>query len=439
MAAETPFAYQQAWYPVSPLQDLDPRRPQPLTLLGEPYVIWKPPLPGSHWQVFLDRCPHRLAPLSEGRLDRVSGQLMCSYHGWQFDAEGLCRRIPQADPAVPEPGQARHLCATRLPCREAADLLWLWPDAASADRAGATPLPISSFLEQALSSPGFVIGSVLRDLPYDWQTLVENVADPSHVPFAHHGIQGRRERAAPIPLVMEQETPEQMVATVESRSIAMRTRITFQPPALLEYVFLLPGGKEMGLITWCVPVAPGRSRIVALFPRNFAQRQHTLVPRWWDHATNRNAVLDGDLLLLRHQERLLAGQSWRQAYRLPTRADRLVIAVRRWMDRHGVPFALDGDGSAQANVIPADPLLSMDRFQQHTTHCRSCRRALAWTEAFQLSGAAVFVLSLPAAVLWPTFQGVWLLLGAWALLAAVLLRWQLRPRFRARLYEHWRR
>jgi hypothetical protein len=163
------------------------------------------------------------------------------------------------------------------------------------------------------------------------------------------------------------------------------------------------------------------------------------VPRWWDHATNRNAVLDGDLLLLRHQERLLAGQSWRQAYRLPTRADRLVIAVRRWMDRHGVPFALDGDGSAQANVIPADPLLSMDRFQQHTTHCRSCRRALAWTEAFQLSGAAVFVLSLPAAVLWPTFQGVWLLLGAWALLAAVLLRWQLRPRFRARLYEHWRR
>ena len=47
MTAKRSFAYQQAWYPLAPLQDLDLRRPQPLTLLGEPYVIWKPPLPGS--------------------------------------------------------------------------------------------------------------------------------------------------------------------------------------------------------------------------------------------------------------------------------------------------------------------------------------------------------------------------------------------------------
>lgn len=33
------------------------------------------------WVVFEDRCPHRLAPLSEGRLEPSTGQLMCSYHG----------------------------------------------------------------------------------------------------------------------------------------------------------------------------------------------------------------------------------------------------------------------------------------------------------------------------------------------------------------------
>jgi hypothetical protein len=33
------------------------------------------------WAVFGDRCPHRLAPLSEGRLEPSTGQLMCSYHG----------------------------------------------------------------------------------------------------------------------------------------------------------------------------------------------------------------------------------------------------------------------------------------------------------------------------------------------------------------------
>ena len=27
----------------------------------------------------------------------------------------------------------------------------------------------------------------MRDLPYDYTTLVENIIDPSHVPVSHHG------------------------------------------------------------------------------------------------------------------------------------------------------------------------------------------------------------------------------------------------------------
>lgn len=41
------------------------------------------------------RCnARRLAPLSEGRIDQ-DGTLMCSYHGWQFNGQGACTRIPQ--------------------------------------------------------------------------------------------------------------------------------------------------------------------------------------------------------------------------------------------------------------------------------------------------------------------------------------------------------
>jgi len=39
---------------------------------------------------------------------------------------------------------------------------------------------------------------VTRDLEYDVTTLVENVVDPSHVPFAHHNVQGKREQAMPL-------------------------------------------------------------------------------------------------------------------------------------------------------------------------------------------------------------------------------------------------
>ncbi|MFN6487507.1 MULTISPECIES: PAS domain S-box protein [unclassified Nostoc] len=35
--------------------------------------------------------------LSEGRIDDETGNLMCSYHGWQFDRQGICTHIPQAE------------------------------------------------------------------------------------------------------------------------------------------------------------------------------------------------------------------------------------------------------------------------------------------------------------------------------------------------------
>lgn len=49
----------------------------------------------GHCRVFQDRCPHRLAPLSEGRIDNTTGHLYCNYHGWQFDGSGSCTDIPQ--------------------------------------------------------------------------------------------------------------------------------------------------------------------------------------------------------------------------------------------------------------------------------------------------------------------------------------------------------
>lgn len=78
------FNFWQQWYPVAPLEDLAPQRPTAITLLGQHFVIWQPKH-SDQYLVFQDLCPHRLAPLSEGRIDEQTGQLMCSYHGWQFD------------------------------------------------------------------------------------------------------------------------------------------------------------------------------------------------------------------------------------------------------------------------------------------------------------------------------------------------------------------
>lgn len=77
-----------------PVCDLDKRAPHAKKVLGIDVVVWWD-RNESAWKVFDDTCPHRLAPLSEGRIDQW-GRLQCVYHGWCFDGSGDCQLIPQA-------------------------------------------------------------------------------------------------------------------------------------------------------------------------------------------------------------------------------------------------------------------------------------------------------------------------------------------------------
>jgi phenylpropionate dioxygenase-like ring-hydroxylating dioxygenase large terminal subunit len=87
------FDCKEAWYPVYYLEDLDKSKPTPFTLLDRNIVIWWEQK-AECWRVFEDKCPHRLAPLSEGRI-ASDGLLECPYHGWAFSGSGNCQRIPQ--------------------------------------------------------------------------------------------------------------------------------------------------------------------------------------------------------------------------------------------------------------------------------------------------------------------------------------------------------
>jgi nitrite reductase/ring-hydroxylating ferredoxin subunit len=80
------FSWHQQWWPIAVVSQLNDKNPTAAMLLGIPLVIWKD---GSGaWSVLEDRCPHRLAPLSEGRVEPSDGTLQCVYHGWRFDAAG---------------------------------------------------------------------------------------------------------------------------------------------------------------------------------------------------------------------------------------------------------------------------------------------------------------------------------------------------------------
>lgn len=42
-------------------------------------VLWRDD--SKTWRCFEDKCAHRSAPLSEGRIDPADQTIMCSYHG----------------------------------------------------------------------------------------------------------------------------------------------------------------------------------------------------------------------------------------------------------------------------------------------------------------------------------------------------------------------
>ncbi len=440
---QSEFNFFHQWYPVSPVEDIDPKKPTAVTVLGIRLVIWKPKT--SDYQVFIDKCPHRLAPLSEGRVDEKTGNLMCSYHGWEFNAQGTCTRIPQAEnPEIVTKNQ-KNLCAVSLPVRQENDLLWVWPDANSPQLAEETPLPLSPQID---ASKGFVWSSYVRDLEYDWQTLVENVADPSHVPFTHHGVQGNREQAVPIPLKIIESTANLIEANSEGR---FNTTITFEPPCRLEYTIRVGNeGKQLGLITYCIPTYPGKSRIVAQFSRNFAPALNKLIPRWWSHIKIRNQVIDGDMIILHQQEHFLqerqSEESWKTAYKLPTSADRLIFEFRNWFDKYSqgkLPWEKAGIEVPQDSILKINDNRQelLDRYTQHTLICSSCRKALKISQRLQVFCIGYFAIIISVVATLPdAFRiklGLPLMLsGLFSLAAFAWLKFWLIPKFYFQDYLH---
>ena len=120
------FKWSSQWYPVLPVSYAVKDAPNALSILGRKMVIWRSSESG--WSCIEDACPHRLVPLSTGKVSE-EGALVCRFHGWQFGADGNCISIPNANEATAARlCGAASTCATSFPVREEGGLLWVWPE-----------------------------------------------------------------------------------------------------------------------------------------------------------------------------------------------------------------------------------------------------------------------------------------------------------------------
>jgi phenylpropionate dioxygenase-like ring-hydroxylating dioxygenase large terminal subunit len=90
------------WVPVADAVDVT-TRPRAVRVDGVPLVLLRL-AEDAPAVAYPDRCPHRLVPLSAGKVD--GGALRCRYHGWEFGMDGQCVALPSLGPEATPPPRA---------------------------------------------------------------------------------------------------------------------------------------------------------------------------------------------------------------------------------------------------------------------------------------------------------------------------------------------
>jgi vanillate O-demethylase monooxygenase subunit len=149
-------------------------------LLNEPVVFYR----GEDGRPIAleDRCCHRHAPLSRGKL--VGDAVQCPYHGFTYDPTGACISIP---------GQAKIPPTARVksyPVVERYHWLWIW----MGDPALADPDKIEDF--HWMDDPEWRARGERLDLKGNYVLLIENLLDLSHLSYIHPTTLGTDKVAA---------------------------------------------------------------------------------------------------------------------------------------------------------------------------------------------------------------------------------------------------
>lgn len=180
------------------------------TILGEPVVFYR--RTNGELVALHDRCAHRWAPLSFGRVE--GDNLRCMYHGVVYGPDGNCVSVPGQQHIGPA------LCVTQYPTVEKYQLVWIWMgDPAQAD---IDLIPDLRALDQ--DSRRLYCGSLEYDANY--ALINDNLLDLSHIAFLHEASVGRPVTPArPVAPAREKADKPYVVGGAEAYAIERGVRV----------------------------------------------------------------------------------------------------------------------------------------------------------------------------------------------------------------------
>lgn len=158
-----------AWYVAAWASEVVAGKLLGRTFLDTPFILYRT---GEGDIVALeDRCCHRHAPLSRGRLE--GDDVRCMYHGIKFDSTGRCIEIPGEETVPPQAWVAASIVV------EKQNLIWIWlGDPALSDPDDIIDLPY-------LDSPDWAYREGYLHYNSDYRLIADNLLDFSHLPYVH--------------------------------------------------------------------------------------------------------------------------------------------------------------------------------------------------------------------------------------------------------------
>lgn len=301
------------WHAVAATEQLDLNIPFAIRLLGVDIVLWQSESGIVAWQ---DLCVHRGARLSLGTV--VDNCLHCPYHGWVYDQDGRCVRIP----AHPEQTPPRKAQARQFQAQIKHDLVWVCMGEPHHD--------IPDFAEWA--DPAYCN---IMSGPYEFKAMgprvIENFLDVSHFPFVHEGSLGDPSH----PEIADYE------ATFDENGVIADGISVWQPDPdgtgqggtvtytykvlrpLVAYFVKHKGGSFAALYAVC-PIDETRSRGWVLMAMNYGFEQDAAEIRRFQ-----DVVTGEDIPIVESQRPELLPLDLQAELHL--KSDRVAIAYRSWL------------------------------------------------------------------------------------------------------------
>ena len=158
------------WYLVAEAREISDA-PVGLKRLNQNIVAWRDGR--GEINVLEDRCPHRGARLSKGRLQ--GGRLACNYHGLQLDGDGVITATPPT-PDCPFVGQK---AVRSYPCREFKGGVWVYfGDDPNSE-------PPDMVVPEEFSSDEWSSFLFAQVWDCNYQVVLDNRLDPMHGSYLH--------------------------------------------------------------------------------------------------------------------------------------------------------------------------------------------------------------------------------------------------------------